>query len=60
MTVLQITKYEDDSFVFLQHKIRFAGQGFIMQFVTEALCMQELTHQQLRLCILAFNAAHVV
>ena len=51
---------EDDCFVFGQYQIGFAGQCFVVEFVTEALSMQKLTHQHFRLSSLAFNAAQVV
>jgi hypothetical protein len=50
----------DYRIVFTQNNIRFAGQSFIVQFVTETLCMEKFSYQHLRLCILCPDAGHIV
>ena len=60
MSMPEAAMHKDDGLVFAQHQVRFAGEFFIVQPVTKAICMQEFTHQHFRLRILAFNAAHIV
>ena len=52
--------YKDDSFVFWENDVRFTRQFFIVQFVTESLCMQKSSHQHFRFGIAASNPRHIV
>lgn len=60
MAMPETAVYKDDGFVFGQHNVGMAGQLFIMQSVTVALCMEELPHQQLGFGVGAAYLRHVV
>lgn len=60
MAMPEATMNEDDRFIFWQHQVGLAGQGFIVQFVPEALSMQKLPHQHFRFGVLALYLAHVI
>jgi hypothetical protein len=49
-----------NNFISGKNYIGLARKFFIMQPVPETLAMQTPPHHHLRLCILAFDAAHVV
>lgn len=52
--------YKNYGFVFWQNNIRFAGKVFIVEFITVAICEKKFSHEHHRLCVLAFDPAHIV
>ena len=60
MSMPEAAMNKNNRVVFAQYKVGFAGEFFMVQAVAETMCMQKLTHQHFRFCVLAFNAAHIV
>ena len=50
---------KDHGFVFGEYNVRFTWKRFYIQAVTKTIGKEKLTHQYLRLGILAFDTAHV-
>jgi len=51
---------KNDSFIFWQNNVRFPRKTFNMQPIPETFREQKFPDQHFRLCITAFNAAHIV
>jgi len=60
MSVPEAAVDKNNRFVFRQHNIRFAGQFFVVQPVTESFGEQKFSHKHLGLCILTPDPAHIV
>lgn len=60
MPMPEAAMHEDDGLVFGQDDVGFAGQGFVMQFIPEALSMEISAHEHLRLGVFAFDLTHIV
>lgn len=60
MSMPEAAMNKDYRSVFWKNHIRFAWKTFIMEFVTIAIGMKKLSNQHFRLCVLAFDAAHVI
>lgn len=51
--------HKDNGFVARKDQVRFPGQVFRMQTVTQPGRMQRLADQQFRLCVASFDSRHV-
>jgi len=60
MAMPETAIYKYYGFVFGEYYIGFAGEVFNMEAVSETLRMEETAHEHFRLCVFAFDAAHVV
>ena len=50
---------KDYCFEFWKNQVRLAGKFFVVEFVTKTICEKKFPNQHLRLCVLAFDLAHV-
>lgn len=60
MPVPEAAVNKNNGAVFFKDDIRFAGQFFIVNAVSETFCKKLLTEQYFRLCIGAPDPAHIV
>jgi hypothetical protein len=44
----------------LKHQVRFTAEAFNLNVIMKSIGVQEFSKQHLRLCVLAFNAGHII
>jgi hypothetical protein len=44
----------------LKHHIWFTAEAFTVKVIMKSIGVQEFSKQHLRLCVLAFNAGHII
>lgn len=59
MSMPEATVDEDDGVIFLQNKIRLAGQIFYVQAIAKAIGKQQSADGNFGLCIAAADAGHI-